>query len=256
MIIEKFKIPLSEQYDSNTSKDKIYLIVGRINGKYGIVDNDENVLLPFEYDNIVDYYGNILLLVKKGKQGIAKIVEDICHENDVSIEIITSCKYDLIKMEDYIAIMQNNCLSGKEIELCFLVNGKKSGSFNEYNVFPYDIIEVKNEHERKIFDWEGRLVLASEPGWEILDVWARGDGYGNCFPIILDRIREEGVEKKRFIYWGGRCISEFRFVGKEIISFIDEVEETIRPSVKNIIINEDCGKVFVLDNRLNLIDIY
>lgn len=242
-------------YGYHKENDSIY--IAQKDNKYGIINQYYDWLLPCCYDNLVELSHGYLLALKGVKQGLLLITKGSDESHECDVEEIIPCEYDLITVNDYIAIMQNNSMSGTEIEICFLVNGQQNGVFNEYTLFPNGIIEVKSTSKRMIFDWEGRVVLTSEPGWEVSDVWAREDEYGNCFPIILDSLREEDVEKKRFIYWGGRYPSEYRFIGEESVSFIDGgPEASVRPSVKNIVIKEKCGKVIVLDNCLNMINIY
>lgn len=53
-----------------------YLFVVKNNGKWGLVDDNQEVLITFEYDRIFripEYTGHRYILIKDGKQGVASI---------------------------------------------------------------------------------------------------------------------------------------------------------------------------------------
>jgi hypothetical protein len=53
---------------------KGFLIVGK-NGKYGLIDLKENILLPFEYDEIISqsWFSNLFSVRKGKKWGIIEL---------------------------------------------------------------------------------------------------------------------------------------------------------------------------------------
>ncbi len=82
-------------YDTQHQDDYSYLSVGRINDKYGILTENGEEFLPFEYDNITLWGFGLLQLCLNGKLGLLHIKQK--HKgNDFYIAKQISCEYDVI----------------------------------------------------------------------------------------------------------------------------------------------------------------
>lgn len=77
---------------------KGYLSVGHINGRYGVLTQDKEEFLAFEYDNIIAFENDILQIVRNGKMGIVHIRKE--YENGTyDILHLIDCEYDRIDSE-------------------------------------------------------------------------------------------------------------------------------------------------------------
>ena len=130
--IESFRINSVRQYDWNTDKGTTehYLVVGSSNNKYGIVDNEGEIIVPFEYDNITRIGYELLQISKGGKVGLIQIENDQ-DETDILfgmpeagrffVSNIIPCEYDYIDsfLKEEVVFLQNYHHSGQKIRAYF-----------------------------------------------------------------------------------------------------------------------------------------
>ena len=136
-LIEKFKINSVRQYDWDTNKGKTehYLIVGSIDDKYGVIDNEGNVIVPFEYDNITRIGYELLQTSNGGKVGLVHIENDQ-DEFDILVGMpeagrffvsnIIPCEYDYVDsfLKEGVVFLENYHHSGREIRAYFTFTRK------------------------------------------------------------------------------------------------------------------------------------
>lgn len=150
---EKFKINSIWRFDQDTEKpkDAHHLKIGRRNGKYGIIDNEGNTLLQFEYDNITRISKEILQTCREGKLGIVLIESDyteadylmgIADTGRFSVAGEIECGYDsVILFDESLVLLVNYHHSGQEIRAYF----SYANSLSERVYSGYSLVSSK-EH--------------------------------------------------------------------------------------------------------------
>ena len=148
---EKFKINSIWDFEHNTDKsdEMHHIIIGSINGKYGIKDNENNILLPFEYDNITRTDLEVLQICKSGKLGLVRIETDFLESDYLlgiqdrgrfSIENIIPCEFDSIfRLNDSLILLYNYHHTGQKIWAYFVCADK----LTECYYLGYDMVDEK-----------------------------------------------------------------------------------------------------------------
>lgn len=134
--------------------------------RYGIILNSkncENVLVEFEYDNIVMIGFNIFQLTKKGKLGIAHIErESLEDENDYYVKKIIDCEFDFVSIAKYhecMVFLYKYPMTERRCQVYLPDAGILTKECQEAYVSSRDIVVLRDEKHSEIRDTTTGKVL-------------------------------------------------------------------------------------------------
>jgi WG containing repeat len=98
-----------KSYVNVTSNNKIpNNFIAKLNGKYGLVDDYDNVLLPFEYDDLINHNISFVYTIKNNKMG--------CFIFNTSYPAI-ACKYENMEYKESLSVSDKWSLLIFEVKL-------------------------------------------------------------------------------------------------------------------------------------------
>lgn len=93
---------INDKYDNYLLVDDGKYFVAKYNGKMGVIDVDGEIVVPFEYEEILDYKDGMIIYANGNKEGITSVNSD----NKVNVEaiydniILINDKYYAYKADD------------------------------------------------------------------------------------------------------------------------------------------------------------
>lgn len=259
IINDPHRIPpytFEEEYKNEYSS----IIIYEEDGKYGVTNNNGEMVLPFEYDNITVLGFGLLLLVQQGKMGILHVKRDLDEpQKEFEIAKIIPCEYDRISSpyHEEIVIMEKDTMYGMEIKLYFTYTEEITDSYCGYTLLNRDVIEVKSATSRHIYDARnGKIFFTSDKQRFANLVFEVNGGtakeynkhnYEKTDLIIYDTYDIKN-DLSCFIYYNGEETSEFVFEGEPYIVFDFRCYEGDSPLIKQLIVKKD-DELIVLDDK-------
>ena len=132
-------------------------------GKYGCIMLDGRVTLPFEYNNVNTQYGNSLIAYKEDKCGIVQVNNGLPYE-------ITTCEYDGILGLNQIFIVEKNGKYGIMDKYGKMVSDLDYDKIENLSTNYYDQVKLLMAYKNKkayLMDNSGKLV--TEDGYNSID---------------------------------------------------------------------------------------
>ena len=249
-------VDLSHKYYVENNSEYSSLFICEDKGKYGITNKAGETVLPFEYDNINILTSGILLLVKKGKQGILHIKRDVNEkEKEFELARIIPCEYDRITAESNGAfvIMEKDSMFSKEVWLYFKYTEKITGPFCRYMQFSNEILEVFTEETRYLYDISiGEAFFTSDTerfAFSTFRVGGREGNFDKTNAIIYDAYDiENGLSC--LIYYNGEETFEYVFEGIPYLVYDLDCCLWEGSLLKQIAVRKD-GNLVILDDKCN-----
>lgn len=135
-------------YDKESTFDETNICYA--DGRFGIIckdDNEQRLLLPFEYDNITMAGFSLYLLIKDGKMGIAHIKRVPNSGGGIYFELLKliPCEYDLITFPtngESFVLMRKDTEESSHFQIYFIRTKKVSDSFWRVEYIDRDFIAV------------------------------------------------------------------------------------------------------------------
>ena len=155
-------------YDDNPNEKKTCLCIAQRKGKYGILAEDDDIFLPFEYDNITMIGFSLYLLIKGGKMGLLHAARpSLCEDQPFDLKSLIPCEYDLIttpKNGESFVFLRKDQEKDSLMQAYFIDTCTISEPFwrEEYNDRDYLIITELDHRTEKIFHKSGKCLYTTE----------------------------------------------------------------------------------------------
>lgn len=157
------------------------------NGKYGIFSLEkEEMIIPFEYDNITYAEDGIYLLIKGGKMGLAHLEFNYCEGKVVfcNKKLITPCEYDFIHtLNSYgkAYVLQKNTLERISVQVYLPWVSRLTEEYERYRYLDEGFIELNRENKRVLIDDSTGDVITDDPDYFTYTAYKTASGN-----VILD----------------------------------------------------------------------
>lgn len=226
-------------YIKNTATQFSCIHIANINGKYGIVHAESNdILVPFEYDNISMAGFQLYLLIKNGKMGIVHIYCNFCEEHlAFKLLKLIPCEYDYISFPnngESFVLMRKDYSETSSFDIYFPKANvvKKSFWRDEYNDRDYIVITGKDHLTQKVFNSYGKELLVIPAKNEMLPIYGVFETeLGTVFIVLREDNSGELIilrkrKKKEYLNCPEEYADYYELTGrKTVYSF----EKFIRP---------------------------
>ena len=241
---EKFRINQTTQmpmYDEKVENTN-YIMVCEINKKYGIIDQDEKIFIPFVFDNISIIGIGMLLVSKGGKVGLLHIEPD--EYGRFGLRKFIVCLYDIIDTPNgddvfFLRQYQGNSMVVRAY-LCgpsVITNEYSNGIFVPNWVSGNDYLEMSSNGESTLFDTATGKVVAKYGNFITVGGYPVGVG------IVLHQIYS-GTERLLYVL-KGRIFASYIYDGNMTVA-LSALEDGNPMCYGFIVINND--KVVVLNS--------
>lgn len=124
-------------------------------GFYGIIDDNNNELVPCVYDNITIIGFGLFQLVKNGKLGLARLYRGYRKPRDPFIlKRLIPCEYDAISCPWYeeIIILQKDEPLGLRVRAYLTYPEEMTDWYSNYAILDRDIVELRNSDGSYLYD--------------------------------------------------------------------------------------------------------
>ncbi len=168
-------------------------------GKYGVFNqHEEEMIIPFEYDNITYMYEGVYLLSKAGKMGLIHL--EYCYDDARNCyynnRIAIPCEYDYIKklnLYDPAYILQKNTLDGISVQVYLPWVTRTTEEYTSYRYFEEDYLELIREDKRVLIDVTTGDVISNEKACRTFAVYNTADG------VVIHELKESDSNRVLFI---------------------------------------------------------
>lgn len=235
-------------YDKRSQEE--YIMIGHINGRYGILNSDETEFLAFEYDNITFCGFGLLQTIAMGKSGLVHIRKN--EEGKYYIVKEIPCEYDIIdgKSEGVVLLkkygLYNEFFDGCSVR-AYLANPEilteeYAGAYIVSSEYQRGLISFQRNGINYIISSEtGNTVIENKNGFTI-------GGYETDKATVLQQMHN-GCSK--LVYIGNDKISEYNFDGNGAYALAVSDEDGRLQSAGFIV--ESSSGFILLDNELSLL---
>lgn len=219
---------------------------------YGIIDDNDNELVPCEYDNITIIGFGLFQLVKSGKLGLARLYRESgkCNYPFVLKKLIP-CEYDVIACpwHEEIVVLRKDEAVGMKVRAYFTDIEELTDWYSNYEILDRDIVELRNSDGSYLFDARnGKMFLhhennslisfdapfKDEDELDFMKVGGRGI-------VIITYGKKESI-----IYYNGKRTRQYFYEGEvHPIYKVTECDAGHRPAVDGFILEED-GNMILL----------
>ncbi|MGN1135589.1 MAG: hypothetical protein ACI4SF_05155 [Oscillospiraceae bacterium] len=148
---EKYMVSSSFEKEEDVSS---YIYIVKLGNKYGIFSDDNEELVPCEYDNITFLNFEIFQLVKKGKIGIAHIEELDDEYSSQRLKRLIPCEYDSLdysKSKATVALKKDE-FEGQKCRVYFPMSDMLTDQYDSYEILGRGLIELCNSNGSELFD--------------------------------------------------------------------------------------------------------
>lgn len=145
-----------------------YLTIAFVDDKYGIVDESEHALIPFEYDYISAISTGLFLLIKDGKCGIAYFEQFYDHVNKQSnIQLIKmiECNFDIITTlgSSHGIILRKDGEFKNELQAFFTNPKSLTEIYNDYEIIGKEYLVLRKDTIYSLYSMiTGEMIYSCE----------------------------------------------------------------------------------------------
>ena len=247
---EKFRINCVNRmpmYDANAEKTH-YIIVCEKNKKYGIIDQDARIFIPFVFDNISIIGFGMLLVSKGGKVGLLHIEQDDYGQFGLRKFIV--CLYDIIDTPNgdnvfFLRKYQGNSIVVRAYLRCpSVITAEYSNEIFVPNwISGNDYLEMSSNGESTLFDTTTGKVVTEYGNFITVG------GYPVGLGIVLHQISSKN---ERLLYIPkGRIVTSYIYSGEMTVA-LTALEDGNPRCYGFIVINND--KIVVLNEFCKPLD--
>lgn len=163
-----------------------HLSIVEEDGKYGVLDTNENLMIPFEYDNIFASMPGVMTGIQNGKSGVFAFIPDgvIC----------TDCVYDMVKYHENYIVLENR----KGVRVFLLGAGKLTDSMDYVADLNESYIEMYKDDTRTLIDTRDGEIICDDPRFEASDIFTTENGIviyeigeDECRLVFVDEYSDE-----------------------------------------------------------------
>lgn len=231
---------------------------------YGVLDDNNTVIIPFEYDNITLIQASLLQLVKGGKLGLARIDREFNKEfQPIEVIRIIPCEFDSIvtPKHNYIVILKKDEAVGMSVRAYFTSVDELTDWYSNYIILGRNIVELSNSDGNYLYDNKGKMFLHHQNQACIaFDVPFKDEDEKDYYEfgrrgivVFADSHRTNNSSKDSLIYYNGKRARQYFFKGEiHPIYKVTDCENGPRPIVDRFIIEED-GNMVLLSADCNRI---
>lgn len=187
-------VQIIDKYDEESTA-----YICRKDDKYGVFNqHEEEMIIPFEYDNITYMYEGVYLLSKSGKMGLLHL--EYCYDDARNCyynnRIAIPCEYDYIKkLNSYgpAYILQKNTLDGISVQAYLPWVTRTTEEYTSCRYFEDDYLELIREDKRVLIDVTTGDVVSNDKACHTFAVYNTVDG------AVIHELKEPDSNRILFI---------------------------------------------------------
>ncbi len=228
----------------------IYIVSN--NRLYGVTDDDDEFIVPMEYDNITVIGFGLLQLVQNGKLGLAHLVRASGKDNQpFSLETLLPCEFDSIVCPWYeeIVILRKDEAIGMKVKAYFTEISQTTEWYEDYEILDRDILELRDPTGSYLYDARNGKVFLHHENKSLFSFDAP---FKKETDLNFSEIGSRGIvittfgEKDSLIYYNGKRTRQYYYEGEvHPIYTGTDCHEGHRPVVNGFIIEADGGMVLL-----------
>lgn len=215
-------LPHTFDEENKDTYSSIYIV--KDGDMYGVIDDNDNVFIPCEYDNITVIGFGLLQLVKNGKLGLAHYSrERKIHDAPFYLEELLPCEYDFIDAPWYeeIVVLRKDDFNRMKVRAYFTNIKKLTDWYDDYSILDRDIVEMQNAKDYFLYDARNGKMFFHHNNKSFCTFNAFNEAKSNLFES-----KEQGI----VIYAAGICESLIYYYKDDVRIYNTEGE--IKPIAK------------------------
>lgn len=213
---------------------------------YGIINDDNEELVPCEYDNITIIGFGLFQLVKNGKLGLARLYrESLKYNYPIVLKRIIPCEYDVIECpwHEEIVILRKDETVGMSVRAYFTDVEELTDWYSNYKILDRDIVELRNSEGSFLYDARnGKMFLHHEN----ISQFSFDAPFKDEDELDFMKVGGRGIvictwskNKSSIIYYNGKHTRQYFYEGEILpIYKVTECDSGHRPAVDGFILEE------------------